>query len=110
MSINIETAGFGEINLEVEGAPATGEARVATCADVNTLANLADRNIPHTAEDRLTLTTEFYKEQANGYGFGKLYGYGRGQVDFTQWEVRRGALDPRDRRPLVAGGQWPAYP
>jgi hypothetical protein len=99
LSIDIVNAGFGEINLEVEGAPATGEARVATCADVNTLADLADRNLPHTAEDRLTLTVDFYKEDADGYGFGKLHGYGQGQVDFTQWEVRRGALDPETGSP-----------
>jgi hypothetical protein len=98
LSIEI-VSGFGEINLEVEDAPATGEARVATCADVNTLSNLADHNIPHTAEDRLTLTENFYKEAADGYGFGKLYGYGQGQVDFTQWEVRRGTLDPETGSP-----------
>jgi hypothetical protein len=93
LSIDI-VSGFGEINLEVDGAPAAAEARVATCDDVNTLATLADHNIPHAAEERLTLTENFYKEAAEGYGFGKLYGYGQGQVDFTKWEVRRGALDP----------------
>jgi len=102
LSIDIVTAGFGEINLEVEGAPATGEAHVVTCADVNILADLAglaDRNLPHTAEDRLTQTVDFYKEDTDGYGFGKLHGYGQGQVDFTQWEVRRGALDPETGSP-----------
>ena len=99
LSIDIVTAGFGEINLEVEGAPAAGEAHVITCADVKTLADLAERNLPHTAEDRLTLTGDFYNEDADGYGFGKLHGYGQGQVDFTQWEVRRGALDPETGSP-----------
>ena len=98
LSIDI-VSGFGEINLEVEGAPTAGEARVATCTNVNTLANLADHNIPHSPEDRLTLTENFYKESAEGYGFGKLYGYGQGQVDFTQWEVARGALDPETGSP-----------
>jgi hypothetical protein len=93
LSIDV-VSGFGEINLEVEDASAAEGARVTTCADVNTLANLADHNIPHIAEDRLILTENFYKESAEGYGFGKLYGYGQGQVDFTKWEVRRGALDP----------------
>ncbi|UCC50382.1 MAG: hypothetical protein JSV68_14870, partial [Anaerolineaceae bacterium] len=44
LSIDI-VSGIGEINLEVEGAPDVGEVRVATCADVNTLANLADYNV-----------------------------------------------------------------
>jgi hypothetical protein len=99
LSIEIVSAGFGEINLEVEGGPAIDEAHAATCADVNILADLADRNLPYTAEDRLTLTVDFYKEDTDGYGFGKLHGYGQGQVDFTQWEVRRGALDPEKGSP-----------
>jgi hypothetical protein len=99
LSIDITSAGFGEIFLEVEGAPATGETNVVTCADVSILVDLADRNVPDTAEDRLALTVDFYEEGAEGYGFGKLYGYGQGAVDFTQWEVRRGALDPETGSP-----------
>ena len=98
LSIDV-VSGFGEINLEVEGVPATGTARVTTCADVNTLVDLADYNVPQTAEDRLAITESFYKDSAEGYGFGELYGFGQGQVDFTQWEVRRGALDPETGSP-----------
>lgn len=98
LSIDL-VAGFGEINLEVEGALAAGEDHVASCANVKTLAALADRNVPHMPEERLTLTENFYKESAEGYGFGKVYGFGQGQVDFTNWEVERGSLDSENGSP-----------
>ena len=68
----------------------------ATCADAPALIRAAATAVPSGADERLGLTQAFYSRFGLGYGAGDGYGYGTSQVDFTRWEVRRGALHPEN--------------
>lgn len=91
LEVTVE-GGRGKVNLVLEGVGDRSVASPANCEVVPVYTRLAGFNVPETSGERLQLTKAFFQDSQLGYGFDRGFGFGRGQVDFTSWEVKRGVL------------------
>ena len=89
-------------------------------ADLAELARRAQRTVDAVADDpdgRLELRMAFYRKYGRGKELqdaGKLspqdkdseFGYGRSELDFLRWEIRRGVLNPLNGSRGAPGSIW----
>jgi hypothetical protein len=103
---------------EAAGTPGAGaDHAAATWADLAVEARRATNTVADDPEGRLELRMAFYRRFGDGPALrarGALnaadpdaeFGYGRSELDFLRWEIRRGVLNPLDGKRGPTGSRW----